>query len=475
LTNSWGTGTGLAFKAFLSHRYQSPDVNRYFFRLFSEAAQVQFDVDVGTFAINVTRLERMIRGSDAFIGIYPFQASSDARPSLESLLHESRYFRLELDLAARSGKPAFVVYDRRYGNLLPLPKTTTALEFDSLEITSEGGFPSETLYRDAFGRFCEKVTAWMKYQAPVHQATGTRTAVALVLPTAKHEYTPKSVDVVHERLQAQGYTDLRPVPSPPVLDRDTLVLFQEADFAVADIGDASASAVGYLHGSFVPTMRLLRVPRGQDPAATVAVERTLYGTTEVGYSKDVLRWTDVRSLDRGLEARLATLDSQVERLSTAEEADNYFVEASRRKEAVFLSYSGSDEEIGSRFSAALKKRFQQVFDYRDGESIRPGQPWMDEIFDQLSTSAIGIPLLSKQYLASGNCEHEARAMVARRDNRAMQVIPVKVTSEKLELPAYLEDPQYLRLADDDVKGAVERIVGLVKASAATSAPPASGA
>ena len=34
-------------KAFLSHRYKSPDVNLYFHQLFSEVAEVQFDVDVG--------------------------------------------------------------------------------------------------------------------------------------------------------------------------------------------------------------------------------------------------------------------------------------------------------------------------------------------------------------------------------------------------------------------------------------------
>ncbi len=29
-----------SFKTFLSHRYKSPAVNRYFFRIFSEAAEI---------------------------------------------------------------------------------------------------------------------------------------------------------------------------------------------------------------------------------------------------------------------------------------------------------------------------------------------------------------------------------------------------------------------------------------------------
>jgi hypothetical protein len=40
----------LAFSAFLSHRYRSPIVNRFFFRLFAEEAQIQFSVDKGSSA-----------------------------------------------------------------------------------------------------------------------------------------------------------------------------------------------------------------------------------------------------------------------------------------------------------------------------------------------------------------------------------------------------------------------------------------
>ena len=62
----------IELKAFFSHRYKSSEVNLYFHKLFAEAAEVQFEVDVGPTPINVTRLERMVRDSDAFIGIYPF-------------------------------------------------------------------------------------------------------------------------------------------------------------------------------------------------------------------------------------------------------------------------------------------------------------------------------------------------------------------------------------------------------------------
>ena len=66
------SSTPFSFKAFLSHRYKSPLENLYFFNLFGEIAEVQFEVDEGLSVVNVTRLERMIRDCDAFIGIYPF-------------------------------------------------------------------------------------------------------------------------------------------------------------------------------------------------------------------------------------------------------------------------------------------------------------------------------------------------------------------------------------------------------------------
>ena len=61
-----------AFKTFLSHRYKSSDVNEYFFEIFSDRAEVVFDVDEAAGATNVTRLDRMIRSSHGFVAIYPF-------------------------------------------------------------------------------------------------------------------------------------------------------------------------------------------------------------------------------------------------------------------------------------------------------------------------------------------------------------------------------------------------------------------
>src|SRR5262245_32876748 len=132
-----------AFKVFLSHRYQSPEVNLFFFDLFSnlKIAELQFELDgwnsekrvLERKPTNVTRLERMVRGTHAFWGIYAFSGSLTVAPSREELLKESSYFRLELDLAIRSRKPSLICFDQRYRTLLPCPPELRACEFDVQE------------------------------------------------------------------------------------------------------------------------------------------------------------------------------------------------------------------------------------------------------------------------------------------------------------------------------------------------------
>ena len=96
-------------------------------------------------------------------------------------------------------------------------------------------------------------------------------------------------------------------------------------------------------------------------------------------------------MEQGIKERLGLLQAVPRLIPNAKEAEKYFNKASLRKEAVFLSYSGEDEEIAAKITIALKARFQDVFNYKDGESIRPGQPWQAEIELKLRRAAVGVP------------------------------------------------------------------------------------
>lgn len=64
-------------------------------------------------------------------------------------------------------------------------------------------------------------------------------------------------------------------------------------------------------------------------------------------------------------------------IGTAEAAIEYFQGAFLRTEKVFVSYSGRDQEVASRLSRRLKETFEDVFDYRDGQSIPAGVSWLE--------------------------------------------------------------------------------------------------
>jgi hypothetical protein len=135
----------LSIKVFLSHKYEAPAVNQYFFRLFTQA-NVQFEVDKGKFSTNVTRLERMIRDAGGFLAIYPYDDDGNQDVSDADLMEGSKYFRLELELAARSGKPALVLTDRRFRGIIDVPPTMLREQFDVREIAGDGAKPSSNRF-----------------------------------------------------------------------------------------------------------------------------------------------------------------------------------------------------------------------------------------------------------------------------------------------------------------------------------------
>jgi hypothetical protein len=431
-------------KAFLSHRYGSPAVNLHFFNVFSTAAQVQFSVDLGELATNVTRLERLVRAADAFIGVYPLPAGPDEVLRAEELRKHSRYFRLELDMAIRAQIPAIVFMDSRYGQVLSCPPWVRQYAFDAQEVQGGGQSPRDRLYAKAFKSFCEAALAFQSYRINNAVAQRDRSKVGLLLPET--EYSTDDRKRIRAVMENSG-REVVEVPWPPVLSKDFYAAIGEIDWIVVDVGDDSASAgiVGFLHGFFVPAIRLVRVHA--TPNHERRVSNSLFGGLEVGFPKDIVQWRDSDELESGILARVKAILSPQRLIDTLEAARFYFESASLRKEVVFVSYSGKDIRTAKEIVASLKKIFKTVFDYKDGESIVPGKPWLDEIFQTLSRAAIAVPLLSKSYFESGNCLHEAREIVALRDAGKLMLLPVKLSDEGFQTPPWLQDTQYARLTD----------------------------
>ena len=191
------------FKAFLSHRYKSPEVSQRFFDLLTAYADIQFEVDVGSMPTNVTRLERFVRDADAFVGIYPFPSNDDGRPSRETILEESKYFRLELDLAIKSGQPGIVFVYLRYGSAITVPSNLRECRYDHREVANSGPLRHEDSFREQARAFAEDVAAVMRRHANQGRAT-ERDRVGMLLHVgqgADAPYTATDVERLAEQLR----------------------------------------------------------------------------------------------------------------------------------------------------------------------------------------------------------------------------------------------------------------------------------
>lgn len=432
-----------AFNIFLSHSYQSPDANLYFFQIFSKLAEVQFDVDVGKKSTNVTRLERLIRRSDGFIGVYPFTLGQGTEPTREQLLDASRYFRLELRLAAQARKPILLCVDSRYRSTITAPAWCFVSPFDHREIAGGRRSPNQAAFAYEAERFF-KVVASNRDHLDTWPARLWPSKVGILLPQTD-AYTalrPRIEQWIREASQA----DTSLLAFPTSVDDRFLAEVDSLDWIAMDISAESVSTgiPGYVEGRSIPILRLLH--RSDPTAAEVRspLEDVLYGS--VGYPKDILRWSSEAELEKGLKERIARIYEDPERIANAREAKEYFRRAVRRDEPIFISYAGGNAGIAARIAEVFRQRFRTVFDYRDrGESIKGGDPWLEQISTQLQRSKLGVILLSGEYLESENCMQEARMIIAARNEGKMQALPVKVTKEELTLPGYLSDLQYLRL------------------------------
>ena len=435
------------FKAFLSHRYKSPEVNQRFFDLLTTYAQIQFEVDVGSKPTNVTRLERFVRDADAFVGIYPFPSNDDGRPSRQTILEESKYFRLELDLAIRSGQPGIVFVDMRYGGAITVPSNLRECRYDHREVANSGPLRREDSFREQARAFAEDVAGVMRRQANQGRASG-RDRVGMLLSVgqgADAAYSASDVERLAEQLRNLS---LNPVEMD--LDRgadgEFMRRLEGLDWAVTDIG-AQACLGGvpaFVHGRFIPQVRMVR-SSSDTVAARSPLEDGILKAFEAGYPKDIVRWHDSDTLISQFIQRLSVLYEPRKYIGSAAQAEAYFASASLRKETVFLSYAGEDRAVVEGVAGALRRVFQNVFDYRDeGQSIVPGSRWIEEIFNKLSGSALAVPLVSPNYFASDNCTHEAREIVALADNRKLRVVPVKLRDGLIEIPTWMRDIQYLR-------------------------------
>ncbi len=445
------------FRTFFSHKYTATAINLYFWSILSAEAGFQFGVDEGTKRTSVTRLESMMRESDTIVGVYPFTGASNT-PARAELLKESAYFRLETELAIRSGKPTLLFVDRRYASIFPPMPGLRIHYFDAREIESGTQSPSHEQYVRACAEFCREAAVHKARDLSRRQVDPSSVLIAIASNTPATRHDQRIVDGIERVLENRGILNPSVLKFPDPKNLYQLAGLDSAAWVVADVGPElfRTGLVGYMHGRFIPMLRMLHDGAGAD---TLGEHRCLYAGIEKGYDSDLLRWKELSDLEAELDDRVGLLQWPQLLIPDAQAAHRYFTRASLRKEAVFLSYCGRDLSVAEQISGALKSRFQDVFDYKDGRSIRSGRPWLEEIDINLRKASVGVQLLTPAYLESPNCMEEARIMNGLLNDNKIKLLPLKLNDDDvLQAPTWLSDKQYAKLSQIGGIGAIADVV-----------------
>ena len=442
---------------FLSHRYHSPEVNRYFWRVISDVQRAAFRVDEGTMFTSPTRLERMIRDADGFVGIYPLPGDPQRSWDVAAARHEARYFLMELSAAVRLRKPAIVFSDHRYGPLLRPPPDVMLIEYDPQEIADTRDTPLTAHVAGAYRSFVERLRSTMAIQRGARSYE--KRMVGLLLP-------PDLRTEVAEPLErALGEAAWEPVHLtwPPRLDLQTTARLRKLDWAILALDTPAAQmAAGFVLGHGVPLMPLRRTTGAPEQQQAEDVEEVLFGTGEVGHRKALLRWTSTEDLEPAFRTHLKAIGQQPRYVHDENQAFEYFESATRRRERVFLSYAREDGAVAEQFSKLLHASFQEVFDYRTTASIKFGEPWLPTLLDGLALSAVGVLLLSPSYLESPYCRLESEQLLRANIEGRVRLLPICL--ERLTLPEPLSSLQYRALYKSKPEDIVAELVRDLKAS-----------
>ncbi|WP_433357936.1 toll/interleukin-1 receptor domain-containing protein [Micromonospora saelicesensis] len=431
-------------KVFLSHRYRSPAVNLQFFDLIDQVADVQFEVDRGLKATSTTRLDRMIRDVEIFAGIFSLSDDPFAQPPPADLMRATRYFKLELDMATRNRKPSILFIDRRFGNRLQGPPGVVSLGYSAQEILSQGMETARWHLRDEFARFCRSIGNHSQ-----KRLVRDTSAVGLLVPP-----TSKARGAAAAAVEAFNYT-VEFLPWPVAMDGGFIAQLRRCDWVLVDMSQPSAvAAVAFLRGQGLPVLRIGPV----DGPPDLAAEKLVYGELASHYTKDLIRWSEPKRLQIALEERIGQILSEPILIDSRADARTYFRSAAKSNHLVFLSYAKEDYEYADRIGAELSSAFREVFDYRKPAAIPHGARWLDHMLASLATAAIGVPLLSPNYVASSYCMEEGRRMVDASLSGRMRVFPVLLAGPGVDLFSQLEYRRATRVSPAEIVASIAQEV-----------------
>ena len=216
---------------------------------------MQFAVDVGVKATNVTRLELFVRQSDAFVGIYPFfLPKTTVDPTQRPRAVPRGIFRLELDSQCAGAVQPSRSSTAGTGTTIAAPPTVRVFRYEHRDILGGMSSRRDDVLSKVVLAFCEEVAGNMRLGA--HRADpGEHDRVGIVVPRGNDRgaYSEEQVARLEDRLGQLNLTTVRLDSKRPV-DGRFLSDSESLDWAIVDVGpEACAGGLpAFLHGYSSP-------------------------------------------------------------------------------------------------------------------------------------------------------------------------------------------------------------------------------
>jgi TIR domain len=114
---------------------------------------------------------------------------------------------------------------------------------------------------------------------------------------------------------------------------------------------------------------------------------------------------------------------------------------------VFMSYAHEDGEAADYLVRELEAHPSRPRVFQDKPSIRPGDPWQQEVWEALDACRRIVALYSEAYLTSKVCQEEYNIARTRQRNEGGVLVPIYLVTTKL--PTYIRILDYVDCRESD--------------------------
>jgi nucleoside phosphorylase len=374
---------------YLSHSYRGRDrrVNEFFWELFWDAG-FTFSVDPQSKVLSVPYLEYLMKGSAGYAAIV-------------SLRSEQKYYLCS----------PFVLYEYSLALLAHKPRLIFVEDGVSGKYFDESGdsiklyTPSESILKAERNSFVESIETFKARVDPYRRSNRSlRGKVGIFIEPGRPAYDV--LTRITAAVDQAGFTPERIGPGD-LENLQPVSRFDGYDFVIVDLDPAGIPhwIYPYIHGRFIPCIRLLHVQGDTRPELPPLIKSTiLRGLAPV--EEPVLYWRDADLLVDAIESQIERVKRKRQDFESLEEGLRYFRKAERREASIFISNPGEVNEFARQLAAAMKAEGMEIFQYQEENRIPIGEAWEPRLQNEVRNSEIFLPLITKAFWKSEPCRME---------------------------------------------------------------------